>query len=391
MTAPPDGDRAPRTAALQEKLRARGLDGALLVHGTDVLYLAGTRQNAALWVPARGAPLLLVRRSLARAREESALADVRPFPPSRELRALLGEPRRVGFTFDVAPVSLYRIYERALAPAELEDVSAALRAQRSVKGPPEIACIRRAGDLLCAAFRQVPTFLRPGMQEVEVAAELDVRLRRAGSEGVPRVRGFNQELGPGVVTAGASATAAGCFDGAVTGRGLSVASPTGASRARIERDAPVVLDYTAVADGYVADMTRMAVCGRLSPALERAYAVALAVQDEVARALRPGAVPSALWARACARAEAAGLGERFMGPPGAQARFVGHGVGLELDEWPVLAPGFDEPLVEGQTLALEPKFVFPEEGAVGIENTWAVTPRGGERLTELEDAVLVVR
>jgi Xaa-Pro aminopeptidase len=79
-----------------------------------------------------------------------------------------------------------------------------------------------------------------------------------------------------------------------------------------------------------------------------------------------------------------------MGPPGDQARFVGHGVGLELDELPVLAPGFDSPLVLGQTVAVEPKFVLPGLGAVGIENTWAVGPSGGERITLLDDAVVRV-
>jgi Xaa-Pro aminopeptidase len=118
--------------------------------------------------------------------------------------------------------------------------------------------------------------------------------------------------------------------------------------------------------------------------------VACAISDEVAGALRPGAVPSQLWERARARAEAEGLGQVFMGPPGEQARFVGHGVGLELDELPVLAPGFDEPLLAGQTIALEPKFVLPGLGAVGIENTWAVGEGGGQRLTALGDELIQV-
>jgi Xaa-Pro aminopeptidase len=101
-------------------------------------------------------------------------------------------------------------------------------------------------------------------------------------------------------------------------------------------------------------------------------------------------VPSALFATARQRADEAGLGDRFMGPPGAQARFVGHGIGLELDEVPVLAPGFDAPLRLGQTIAIEPKFVLPGQGAVGIENTWAVGERGGERITELPDDLIRV-
>ncbi len=87
-------------------------------------------------------------------------------------------------------------------------------------------------------------------------------------------------------------------------------------------------------------------------------------------------------------AGAAGLGRHFMGPPGEQSRFVGHGVGLELDELPVLAPGFETALRAGQVVAVEPKFVFPGLGAVGIENTWAVAVGGGERLTALPDGVV---
>jgi Xaa-Pro aminopeptidase len=139
--------------------------------------------------------------------------------------------------------------------------------------------------------------------------------------------------------------------------------------------------------GYIVDMTRLAVCGELPDAAARAFQVDLDIQREVAARLVPGAVPSELWERARATAEEAGLGDSFMGPPGGQARFVGHGVGLELDELPVLAPGFDDPLVAGQTLAVEPKFVFPGLGAAAIENTWTVAPGGGSRITAL-DAVL---
>jgi len=192
----------------------------------------------------------------------------------------------------------------------------------------------------------------------------------------------------GVAVAGVSGAVAGFFDGPVTGRGLSAAAPLGASRDVVPRDSPILLDYTAVKNGYVVDMTRMAVVGRLEPELERAFQVALSIQTEVAARLQPGEIPSAIWERARAIAEEAGLGGNFMGPPGDQARFVGHGVGLELDELPVLAPGFDEPLVAGQTVAVEPKFVLPGLGAIGIENTWAVGGRGGEKITELADELV---
>lgn len=381
---------ARRLARLRETLAAMGLDGALLVQANDVFYYSGTRQNAALWVPAAGEAVLLVRKSFTRAREESPLADVRPFPPSKDLSAVLGTAARVGFTFDVAPVALQRFYARVLPGAAWEDVSLAVREQRSVKSPHEIERMRETAAMLCGVLAEVPRFLRPGMREVDLAAEIEYRMRRAGNEGSPRLRGFNQELFVGLAISAATATAPGFFDGPVTGRGMSAAAPLGASRAVIEPGAAVILDYTAIMGGYIVDMTRVFVCGELAPELARAFESAIAIQEEVVRSLRPGSVPSRIWTRAKEMAEAAGLGRSFMGPPGDQARFVGHGVGLELDELPVLAPGFDSPLVLGQTVAVEPKFVLPGLGAIGIENTWAVSGSGGERITELADAVVRV-
>jgi len=390
MPATPIEECTRRLDRLRQTLAERQLDAALLVWATDVFYFSGTRQNAALWVPRQGEPLLLVRKSFARARAESPLGAVRPFPPSRELPGALGPARRVGFTPDVATAAVERFWLRALPGAELVDLSGAIREQRSVKSAWERERMRATAELLCGVFREIPAFLRPGMREVDLAAELEMRMRRAGNEGSPRMRAFNQEFFMGLAVAGGSATAPSYFDGPVTGRGLSASSPIGASVEEIPRDVPVLLDYTAIRDGYITDMTRIAVCGRLRPELSRAYAVACAISDEVAAGLRPGAVPSQLWERAQARAAAEGLGGVFMGPPGEQAGFIGHGVGLELDELPVLAPGFDAPLQLGQTIAIEPKFVLPGLGAVGIENTWAVGERGGERITALGDELIEV-
>jgi len=360
----------------------------VLVQATDVFYFSGTRQNAALWVPAAGAATLLVRKSLARARAESAVADVRPFPRSRQLGAVAGGARRIGFTCDVAPVSAHRFWASALAPAQLVDVAPAVRWLRSVKSAAELEAMRRTAAMLSAVLAEVPRFLRPGMRELDLAAEIEYRMRRAGNEGSPRLRGFNQELFTGLAVAGPRAASPGYFDGPVTGLGLGASAPIGPSAGLIEPGAPIVLDYTAIVGGYIVDMTRMAVCGELPAPAARAFEVALAIQGEIAARLVPGAVPSELWDRARSLAEAAGLGASFMGPPGDQARFVGHGVGLELDELPVLAPGFDDPLLAGQTVAVEPKFVLPGVGAAGIENTWAVAEGGGSRITALDDEVL---
>ncbi len=371
-----------RISTYQQALAEGGLAGALLLNGVDLFYLSGTRQNGALFVPASGTATLLVRKSFARAKAESAVEDLRPFPPSRDLAAALPDAAgRIGMAFEAVPAATVDWWRRQLAQAELVDAGGILRAQRSVKSPAELAIMRDGGVRISTVLGTVPFFLRAGMREVDLSAEIEARLRRAGNEGVPRLRGFNSELFIGLAVAGDGASAPGYFDGPVVGRGLSPAYPQGASARVIRENEPVLVDFTAVFGGYVVDMTRIAVAGTLSPRLERAFEIACAIQDEIARSLRPGVPCVELWEHARAMAEQAGLGDHFMGPPGDQARFVGHGIGLELDELPVLAPGFEAALEARQTVAVEPKFVFPGEGAVGIENSFVVTAAGGEKLT----------
>jgi Xaa-Pro dipeptidase len=381
-----------RIARFQAALRDCDLAAALLLNAVDVLYLAGTRQNAALLVPADGVPMLLVRKSLSRATAESAVPDVRPFPASRDLARTLGVEGRLGLAFEAVPAATVDWWRRRLPGAELVDAGGLLRAQRSVKSPAELAIMREWAARMCAVYAEIPAFLRAGMRELDLAAEVEYRLRLAGNEGVPRMRGFNSELFLGVIAAGDGAAEPGYFDGPAVGRGMSAAYPQGASPRVIREGEPIIVDVAAVSAGYVVDLTRIAVCGALDPGLERVFEIACAIQDQVARNLRPGVRCADLWDYARSMAEQARLGAAFMGPEGEQARFVGHGVGLELDELPVLAPGFDQPLQAGQTIALEPKFVFRGIGAIGIENTFVVTDAGGEKLTAgVPDEILRAR
>lgn len=377
-----------RIARLQNELKTKGMDGALFIYPIDIYYFAGTRQNSALWVPAEGSPRLLVRKSYARALTESVIPDTRPFPSSKEFAAHLeAGVTKIGFTFDVAPVQQYQYYAKLLPGVEFLDISALNRELRSVKSEGELERMRHCGARLCEVFREVPEFLKPGMREIDLAAEFEYRLRKAGGEGYVRMRAFNQELFQGLaVSSGAGDP--GFFDGAVTGRGLSNAAPHGASTEKILADAPVLVDYTGVFNGYIVDMTRMFVIGKLERDLEHAFNTSLEIQQYLADHLKPGAVCEELFAKAAEMAEAAGLGENFMGAPGENARFVGHGVGLELDELPVLAQGFKAVLQEGQTVAIEPKFVLPGRGVIGIENTYAVSSGGGVKITDLPDQIV---
>jgi len=377
-----------RIEKLRSRLVAEGLEGALFHYAVDVYYFTGTRQNSVLWAPVEGEPVLLARKSFSRAQQESLIADVRPFPASRELPQIFGEKvRKIGLTFDVLPVQHFNFYRNLLPDRGFHDISSVNRDLRSVKSSWELEQMRMSGKLLAEAFSHIPEFLRPGMRELDLAAEFEHYLRSAGIGGYLRIRGFNQEI-TGVAVAGRNASFAGCFDGPVTGRGHWTAAPYGPSTDMISERQPIMVDYGGFYNGYIVDMTRIFCFGNLAPELEHAFRISHAIQEWVRENLVPGRTCEDLFTGAAMMAADAGLGENFMGHPGELAKFVGHGVGLELDELPVLAPKFKAPLAAGQTIAVEPTFLFPEKGAVGIENTFAVTERECEKLTDLPDEIV---
>ncbi|HEX2504778.1 MAG TPA: Xaa-Pro peptidase family protein [Gaiellaceae bacterium] len=378
-----------RIRAFQERLAGAGFEGAVVVEQTDLYYLAGTTQSAHLVVPSEGEPALLVRRSRERARAESPLERIEPFGSLRDLPRALAEAGvaggRLGLELDVLPAAQYLGYARRLEGFELADCSVLLRVQRSVKSAWELDRIRVAAAQIADVPEWVADVLREGMTEIELSAEVDRRLRLAGHQGLVRFRGFNQEMSTSSIVAGPSAAVPGAADTPIVGPGPSPAVSKGASPRPIERGEPIVVDLVGAWEGYLADQTRTFSLGPPAEGAEEPYRLAERILREVAADARPGVPPSRLWERAVELA-AGPYAERFMGG----ASFVGHAIGLEIDEWPVLAPGFDEPLEPGVVFALEPKFLLPGRFAVGVENSYAVTPDGVEQLTQAREDLIVV-
>ncbi len=391
MLTTPGAELRHRLSALRAALRDQGLDGAL-VHGvTNLFYLSGTAQQAHLWVPADGPEVLLVRRVLDRARSESALERIEPLASLRQLADAVGTPRRIGMELDIMPVSLFRRYERALPGLEAADVGPALRAQRACKSAWEVERIRAAAEAADRTLRDVRDALHEGMTELELSIVAEGAERRHGFQGMLRWRASTGFECPWVhVLSGTTALEFSFADTPYGGAGVTPAAPFGASTHRIARDEPVNLDFALARDGYIHDMTRTLVVGTLPDEAMRAYDACRAVHADFIAAARPGVTGDALWTRAVAVMEAAGFGDRFMGLGAQRVRFVGHGVGLELDELPVIAPRQTAVLAAGNVIALEPKVFLPGIGAVGLENTYLVAGDRVDRLTVSADEVAAV-
>lgn len=379
----PASEVTARIARLQQELQQLGLDGALILQQMDVYYFSGTAQNAVLIVPASGSARLLVRRSLARAEAESSVPVIAGFRSWRELPGVcaevgLGPGAALGLELDVLPAAQYLRLQHMLQPARIEDVSPAIRTLRSRKSDWELAQLRATVPLAKAIYEAARDAIRPGVTELELSGAVEAAARRQGHMGLVQTRGFNQRLYWGCAVAGASAIAPSYFDGVTGGRGLGPASPQGGTFHQIARGEPVLVDLCALTNGYVIDHSRVFSFGPLPADVARAQAVAEDIYYALLDALRPGVTGEELYNFAVAAAEKAGLGDFFMGYGPDQVRFVGHGVGLELDELPVLAKGFREPLLAGTVLAIEPKFALPGRGVVGLENTVAITDNGAE-------------
>jgi Xaa-Pro dipeptidase len=291
---------------------------------------------------------------------------------------------------DVVPVSVHAKLAAALGGPETADVSHSIRRVRAVKSAYEIAQMERAARIHGEVFSLVPSLLKEGMTEIDLAVRLDAEYGSRGASGPIRVRTWNQEFYAGVLSAGVSANYPTSFDGPDGMEGTSPASPQMAGSRAIKAGEPVIVDFVCNHNGYLVDKTRIYCIGDPSEEMVGAHRLALEIEEGIAARLKPGEIPEEIYDEAVKRAAGSPWSGGFMGYGENQVSFVGHGVGLELDELPVLAARFREPLAEGMTVAVEPKFFLDGVGAVGVEDTFVVEAGRGRKLTEFPSEIHVV-
>lgn len=384
-----------RVRALQRRLRAADIDLAIVGQNADLGYFSGSILAGWMLVPADGEPVLVVRRALDRVVAETSWTDVRPGVASKHVAAAidgLGAGRgRVATALDCTPAAEYLKLCELLPGAEIVDVTHHVRSVRAVKSPWELDHHRAAARQVVAAMRSIAAVVRPGWREVDVARHVEDVLRGAGHQGQMRMRRFGGEMFYGQVCAGVNAALPAALDAPLGGAGLYPTCGKGASTDELREGDLLVVDLMGCCNGYLSDCTRVIAIGGTDavPAdLLAAQAWCTELLEELAGLVRPGVRPCDLYAHALARAGEDGHADRFMGARPDQARFVGHGIGLEVDEYPFLATGFDDPLEQGMVVAIEPKLVFARRAAVGIEDAFVVTDRGSDPLPALPRGVI---
>jgi Xaa-Pro dipeptidase len=389
----PRSEAETRVGRLQEWMQRDSTDCVFVLQNADQFYFSGTVQTGMVCIPASGEPALLVQKSPTRARLESPWTTVIPISgfgqaPEVLAGAGFGNLRKIGLEIDVLPAGHYFRIQELFSGVDFIDASESIRTLRMIKSEHELHQIRQAAEMLDLVFRGIREWLRPGMTELEASARIEGLLRLHGHQGIARMRSFNCELAHGIVSSGASAAQPTCFPGPVGSTGLYPAVPNGASRRPIVPGAPVVIDIVAGFGGYICDQTRTFISGELAPDMQDAHRFTLDLTRKIESMLRPGMECKQIYRRIMDDVKQRGYASSFMGLGDSQVRFIGHGVGLELDELPVLAGGFDATLEPGMVIAVEPKIFFPERGGVGIENTYAIVPAGCEKLTAYEEDII---
>jgi Xaa-Pro aminopeptidase len=393
MVLTPQEEIEKRIQKLQSHLKKEKVDSCLILQNVDLFYFSGTIQRSYLFIPAKGEPLLLVQKDFDRAKKESPLKNIIPIERPKGISSVLkkqGGLKRIGLECDVLPVNQFRQLGKIFPRSEFVDISKAIKQVRMIKSPYEINQLRCSAKILDEVFEYAKIILKPGMTEIEAESQLIELGRRRGHQGLTRMRAWNQDMVNACVLSGNSGSVLTHLDVSVIGPGISPAFPQGSSYNLIQRDVPIQIDFSIAYNGYITDGARTYVIGTLSRKLMEAYEVTLKIRDEMERMAKPGVPCSHLYYLSSQIVKKRGLEDYFIGTKKNQAPFVGHGIGLEIDELPLLARGFSHPLEIGMVFAFEPKFIFPEIGAVALEDDYAVTEDGVERITHAEDDIIVI-
>jgi Xaa-Pro dipeptidase len=374
-----------RIEKFRKEMERKGIHFSIILQNVDLFYFTGTTQKGILGISVDKDPVFFVEKSLVRAAHESPLA-ITPIRRDKDVKDILTErgilKGRGGMELDVLPVLAFERWKGILGYDSLVDISPLIKDLRLVKSPFEIKQVRKSGEIISHVFAKARSVVREGMREVDIAAILESEGRMHGHQGLLRMRGFNQEMMNIYVTHGVSGTVVSGSDVPISGAGVTPAVPQGPSVNKVQKSIPLLIDYGGGYNGYLTDETRAFVVGELKEKFIKAHAVAREIIEETMSFAKEGVNAPEIFRKALDRVKKEKLEEYFMGYGEGKVGFIGHGLGLEINELPVITPRHDIVLKEGMVFAIEPKFIFPNEGSIGIEVDFIVRQNCLERVTD---------
>lgn len=381
----------PELIVRRDKIRSlmaqQNIDAAIITCNVNLLYTYGQVVSGYLYLPLHAPARLFVKRPNTLIGEH-----VHTVRKPEQIIELLKEnglpmPQTIMLEGDELPYTEYMRLAGMFPEATVVNGTPLIRQARSVKTEMEVIMFRRAAAAHAKAYQQIPSVYREGMTDMELSIEIERLMRLQGCLGIFRVFGQSMEIFMGSVLTGDNAATPSPYDFALGGQGIDPALPGGVNGTLLNKGQSVMVDLGGNFNGYMCDMSRVFSVGKLTDEAYAAHQVCLDIQEEVANMAKPGVVCEDLYNKAIDMVTKAGFADNFMGID-QKAKFIGHGIGLEINEAPVLAPRVKQELEPGMVFALEPKIVLPGVGPVGIENSWAVTAEGVEKLTLCNEEII---
>lgn len=376
-------EQALRLEKVRGIMNDKKIDALLISDNANKYYLTGRVFSGYIYLPLKGEPIYFVKRPVTM--KGDGVVSIRKPEQIAESIGMV-PPATIGLELATASYSKVERLRRIFPQSELADASSVMSAARAVKTAEELEKIRISGIKQDHVYRKIPTLYTEGMTDVELQVEIERESRLEGCLGQFRINGDDMELYMGNILVGDNADVPTPYDFAMGGEGMDPSLPVGCNGTVIKPGNSVMVDVNGNYTGYMTDMTRTYYVEEIGDLARKAHECSIAICHRLAELGRPGTEAKALYEEAEKMAREAGLHEYFMGHR-QKAGFVGHGVGIEINELPVIAPRSRDILQENNVIALEPKFVIPKTGAVGIENTYVVTPDGLKPLTNTPEGL----
>ncbi len=379
-----------RITKLRQLIENASLDGAFFHYKIDYYYLSGTMQDSLLFVPTDDEPVLFVKKEVSRAKRESPLERIVSIRSIKEIIHHIKPMRRIGIQLDVVPYNDVIKFRDIIGDGELINCSPLTKELRKVKSPFEIGIMERAAAIQKMVYEYVPKVLEEGITEIELGGILEAYAKALGHEGLLRVRSLNYEAYTWHILSGRTGSIVSQSDSPMGGLGLSPAFPVGASMKKIKRNEPILVDFGICYHGYQADQTRMFAIGSMPKLFSDGYEVCKEIHYKVLDKVLEGLTSRELFEYSKKLADKLGYGDYYLGYRPHKVRFLAHGIGIELAEFPFIAATHDYPINDGAVFAIEPKMVFPKKGSCGIENTVHVENGRYRILTDTDERIIII-
>lgn len=374
-----------RQEKIRKQLRTCRVDACLLSTSVNILYAHGSIFNGYLFIPAEGPILSFVKRPVGLKGENIFYLRKPEQIPDLLRETGTASPEKLMLEGDEISHGEWERLQACFPKSTLVNGTSDIRKVRSIKTDYEVSLIRQSAEAHVKAYRLIPSLYRPGMTDIDFSIEIEYAMRKTGNQGLFRTFG-DMDAFMGSVLTGDNAAVASPYDFALGGAG-TVFNPIGATGMLLEEGKSIMIDMCGNFSGYLDDLTRTFSIGKLTEKAYKAHQVSIEIERFLQENMKEGAVCDVLYEKTLQMAKKAGLADCYMGTL-QQAKFVGHGVGLVINEPPVLAPRSKEKLQPNMTIAVEPKFVIDGVGAVGVEDTFLVRKNDSEPLTLLDHDII---